>query len=202
MKKNIIILGSGGHSKSIIELITSNNEWNICGLVGFKNEINQKVLGYKVIGCDEDLISLREEYEYCFNAIGQIKSSDRRFSLTCKLMALNFKLPTIIASSAVISRFSRIGNGTSVGHGAVINAETLIGNNCIINSKVLIEHDSKIGDFCHISTGALINGGVKIGEHSFIGSGAIIRENIELPRGTIIGAGETIKHWPTIQNNR
>ena len=56
MKKNIIILGSGGHSKSIIELITSNNEWNICGLVGFKNEINQKVLGYKIIGCDEDLI--------------------------------------------------------------------------------------------------------------------------------------------------
>lgn len=198
MKKNIIIFGCGGHAKSIIDLIVSDKGWNICGLVGFKNEKNKKILGYEVIGCDEDIISLREKYEYCFNAIGQIKSSDKRLLLTSKLMDFDFKLPTIISPSAVISSFSRIGYGTSVGHGAVINAATQIGNNCIINSKVLIEHDSKIGDFCHISTGALINGGVTIGEHSFIGSGAIIRENIELPRGTIIGAGKTILHWPPI----
>ena len=60
MKKNIIICGCGGHAKSIIELIVCNKKWNICGLVGLKNEINQKVLGYKIIGCDEDLIAFSD----------------------------------------------------------------------------------------------------------------------------------------------
>ena len=33
MKKDLILIGAGGHAKSIIEVIESCNEWNICALM-------------------------------------------------------------------------------------------------------------------------------------------------------------------------
>ena len=167
----------------------------IC-LIGLKEEINQKILGYKVIGSDDDLIRLREICRNSFIGIGQIKNFQKRLKISNKLKELDFVLKTIVASTAMVSNYSDIKSGTFIGHGAIVNAGAKIGKNCFINSKALIEHDSQIGDFCHISTGALINGGVEVGGHSFIGSGTIIREGIRLPEGTIIAAGKTILRWP------
>ncbi len=196
MKKKIIIIGCGGHARSIIELIESTNEWNIVGLVGLENELNKKIMGYEVIGTDADLKELRKTCSNCFIAIGQIKDPKKRISISNILKNLKFNIPSIYASSAVVSKSALIKSGVSIGHGAIINANVVIGENCIINTGAVIEHDSKICDFCHISTGVLINGGVKIGDRSFIGSGAIIRENIEIPSNTILSAGRIILHWP------
>ncbi len=196
MKKNIIIIGCGGHAKSVIEIIESTNKWNIIGLIGLENELNKKVLDYKVIGTDKDLKEIRESYSNCINAIGQIKDSQKRLLVSEKLKHLKFETPTISASSSIVSKSALIKSGVTIGHGAVINANAIIGENCIVNTNAVIEHDAKIGDFCHISTGVLINGGASIGAHSFIGSGAIIRENIEIPSNTILGAGKIILHWP------
>lgn len=196
MKKNIIIIGSGGHARSIIELIESTNKWHIIGLIGLKNELNKKVMGYEVIGIDEDLKELRKNYFNCFIAIGQIKNYQKRINIANKLKNLKFNIPSIYASSSVVSKHALIKSGVSVGHGAIINSNAVVGENCIINTNTVIEHDSEICDFCHISTGVLINGGVKIGKQSFIGSGAIIRENIEIPSNTIISAGRIVLHWP------
>ena len=195
MKEKIIIIGSGGHAKSVIEVIESVDYWEIIGLIGLKSELNKEVLGYKVLGTDEDLKELRKICKNSFIAIGQIKSSKKRFNIANKLKKLNFELPNIIASSAIVSKHAKIESGTFVGHGPIINASVVVGENSIINSKALLEHDTEIGDFCHISTGALLNGGVKIGEHSFIGSGTIIREGIEIPPKTILRAGKTILHF-------
>ena len=196
MNKRIIVIGSGGHAKSVIEVIESMRKFEIMGLIGLKEEVNQKILGYKVIGSDDDLVRLREICSNSFIGIGQIKSSQKRLIISNKLKELDFVLKTIVASTAMVSNYSDIKSGTFIGHGAIVNAGAKIGENCIINSKALIEHDSQIGDFCHISTGALINGGVEVGDHSFIGSGTIIKEGIRLPEGTIISAGKTILRWP------
>ena len=195
MKKSLILIGCGGHAKSIIEIIESTNNWQILGLVGSHDELNKKILGYDVIGSDEDLKYLREKVSYCFISIGQIKNSKKRYALAEKLFNLDFKFPNIMASSSIVSNHAKLKYGISVGHGAIINAGARIGENCIINSNALIEHDVEVGKFSHISTGALINGNVKIGKHSFIGSGSIIREGLVIPNNSIIGAGETILKW-------
>ena len=96
MKEKIIIVGSGGHAKSVIEVIESTNNWEIVGLIGLKSELNKKVLGYEVVGTDDELKNFREIYKNCFIAIGQIKSSEKRFSIAKKLKKLNFQLPRII----------------------------------------------------------------------------------------------------------
>ena len=196
----IIIIGCGGHAKSIIDLIESSNEWKIIGLISKENEIKNSLLGYKVFDTDKNLEKISKKYPNAVIGVGQVGLPLKRTKIVNKLKNYNFKLPIIKSKFSFLSKHISIGEGTTLGHGAIVNSNVEIGKYCIINSSSLIEHDSKIGDFCHISTGVIINGNVEIGSGSFIGSGTIIRENIKLPPNTIISAGKRIMGWPIKSN--
>jgi sugar O-acyltransferase (sialic acid O-acetyltransferase NeuD family) len=194
--KPLLLIGCGGHARSIIGLIESAAEWQIHGLVGLPEQVGSCVLGYPVIGCDDDLHALREECQAAVLAIGQLPDSALRVRFAQQLEQIGFQFPVLISSHAFVSPHAQLGPGTTVGHGVIVNAGSVVGDHCIINSCSLIEHDVHIGHHCHISTGVLINGGVQIGSDSFIGSGAIIRNGLTLPPLTVIGAGKRVMGWP------
>jgi sugar O-acyltransferase (sialic acid O-acetyltransferase NeuD family) len=194
--KPLLLIGCGGHARSLIELIESTTEWHIHGLVGFREQVGRRVLGHPVIGFDDDLPALREKCPAAVLAIGQVPDSVPRVRLSEQLEQFGFQFPVLISPHAVVSRYAHLGPGTTVGHGVIVNAGAVVGNHCIINSRALVEHDVQIGDYCHISTGVLVNGGVRLGSGSFIGSGAMIREGLELPDQTVIGAGKRVMGWP------
>lgn len=196
----ILLIGAGGHARSCIDVIESNNHYEIGGLIEKDESISNDSLGYPVIGTDDDLEKLRQKYSHALVTVGQLKSSKIRIKLYELLSELNFVLPVIISSKAYVSKTAKIGKGTIVMHGAIVNANALIGVNCILNNKALIEHDAVIGDHCHISTGAIINGEVTVGNESFIGSGAVTKQTISIGRNCVIGAGSIIKS--DIQSNQ
>ncbi len=191
--KNILIIGGGGHCKSVIDVIELTGEYKIYGIIDISEKVGQKVLGYEIIGTEEDLEKYRNDVELAFIAIGFINSVELRVRIYNKLKQLNFKLPVIISPLAYVSKHSFIEEGTIVMHYAVINAGAKIGKNCIINTKALIEHDVIIGDFCHISTGAIINGGVIVGKYSFVGSNATTKQYIKIMENSFIKAGTVVK---------
>ena len=194
--KPLLLIGCGGHARSLIELIESASDWRIHGLVGLPEQVGSYVLGYPVIGCDANLPALRAECPVAVLAIGQLPDPTPRQRLAAELEQLGFQVPVLISAHAVVSRHAQLGPGTTVGHGVIVNAAAVVGDHCILNSRALIEHDVQIGDHCHISTGSLVNGGVRVGSGSFIGSGAILREGLELPPLTVIGAGKRVMGWP------
>ena len=194
--KKILLIGCGGHAKSIIDILDTNSEWKLYGLIGLENEVGKKILDFPIIGNDNDLMELRKKFEYAFLSIGQIGLSKKRKMMTDYLEKLNYEFPILKSKFSIVSKYSSIDCGTLVGHNTIINSNTKIGKQCIINNKSLIEHDVVIENFCHISTGAIVNGGVSIGEGSFIGSGSIIREGIIIPPNTVISAGKRIMGWP------
>ncbi len=191
--QDILIIGGGGHCKSVIDVIESTGKYKIYGIIDIKEKVGQKVLGYEIIGTEEDLEKYRNDVELAFIAIGFINSVELRIKIYNKLKQLNFKLPVIISPLAYVSKHSFIEEGTVVMHYAVINAGAKIGKNCIINTKALIEHDAIIEDFCHISTGAIINGGVIVGKFSFIGSNATTKQYIKIIENSFIKAGTVVK---------
>jgi len=192
--REIILIGGGGHCKSVIDVIELESKFKIVGIVEKgKSLIGQTVLNYEIIGSDEDLEKLREKYEYAFVTVGQIKNPIVRIKIFKKLKELNFKLPVIISPLAYVSKYSKIEEGTIIMHHALVNANTKIGQNCIVNSKALIEHDVVIEDFCHISTAAVINGGVIVKRGSFIGSNSVTKEYIEIKENSFIKAGSLVK---------
>jgi sugar O-acyltransferase (sialic acid O-acetyltransferase NeuD family) len=194
--KGLLLIGCGGHARSLIELIESAANWQVHGLVGLPGQLGSCVLGYPVLGSDADLPALRQECPVAVLAIGQLPDPTRRQRLSVELEQLGFQFPVLVSPHAIISRHAHLGPGTTVGHGVIVNAAARVGAHCILNSRALIEHDVQIGDHCHISTGVLVNGGVHVGSGSFIGSGAILREGLKLPPLTVIGAGKRVMGWP------
>ena len=196
-KKDIIILGSGGHAVSILEILYYLKEYKLTGYVD--KQLNKKSK-LKFLGNDNDLKLIRTKTTYAIIGIGQIKNSRIRENKFTMLKTLKFKIPNIISPFAILSNNISIGEGNSVFHQALINSECVIGNNNIINSKALIEHETTIGNNNHISTGVIINGNCEIGNNNFIGSGVIINNNIKIGNNCIIGSSKNLKK--DIKNNQ
>jgi len=190
--KEIIILGAGGHCKSIIDVIELEAKYQIVGIIDNELKIGDKVLSYEVIGRDEDLKKFREKYQYAIIGVGQIKTPNIRIKLFELLKSLNYVLPIIISPRAYVSKYAFIDEGSIIMHDALVNVNAKIGKNCIINTKALIEHDAIVEDNCHISTGAIINGGTVVKEDTFFGSNAMAKEYIEIKAKSIIGGGAAI----------
>lgn len=192
MKPDLILVGGGGHCHSVIDAVEEADVFRIAGIVDVKEKIGSEVLGYQVIGSDEDLERLIRKNTFFLVAVGQIKSAETRVSIYDKLKKLNAPVASIISPYAHVSKHAHISPGTVVLHGATVNAGAEIGENCIINSHALIEHDAVIGSHCHISTGAIVNGGASVGDKTFIGSGAVILQEVEVGKGCVVGAGSVV----------
>jgi len=190
-QKNLILVGGGGHCKSVIDVAESAG-WTILGILDIVENVGKKVLGYTVLGVDEQ-ISEYIHKAYFLVTVGQIKDAGLRIKLHEKILTADGKLATIIAPDAYMSKYSEIDNGTVVMHKAIINAGAKVGAGCIINTKANIEHDAEIGDYCHISTGAMINGNCYIGHETFVGSGAVVSNGVAVTSRCIIAAGAVVR---------
>jgi len=190
--KEILLIGGGGHCRSVIDVIEQEGQFQIVGIVDMAELLGRDILGYPVIGDDSDLENLAKKYAYALITIGQIKSPEQRIKLFELAKKAGFKMPSILSPRAYVSKHAFIADGTIIMHDVVINAKASIGNNCIINSKALIEHDSLILDHCHISTSVTINGGVIVEDGCFIGSGATTKESIIIKNNSVIQAGSFV----------
>ena len=192
MKRPLILIGGGGHCKSVIEVAESAG-YEIKGILDMPDEVGKDVLpGHKVIGTDDEIPQYVEECDFVIT-IGFIKNPALRIKLYNKVKAAGGRLATIIASTAYVSKYAELGEGTVIMHHAFVNAGAKIGDNCIINTFVNIEHDAEVGNQCHISTGTMVNGECKIGENCFIGSQSVCANCIEIASDIIVGAGSVVR---------
>ncbi|MFC2117991.1 acetyltransferase [Bacteroidota bacterium] len=191
-KKKIILIGGGGHCKSCIDVIEQEGQFEIAGIIDVPEKYGEKILGYPVIGNDENIEELSKKYQNFFITIGQIKSSLLRKKLFEKLKGLKVNIPVIISPRAYVSKNSTIAEGTIIMHFALVNAEAEIGQNCIINTGSIVEHEAKIGNFCHISTNVVINGNCIVGNECLIGSGTILAHGVEVKENCLISSGSVL----------
>jgi len=189
----IILIGGGGHCRSVIDVIELEGRYKIAGIVDKPDLLGTKVLGFNVIGSDEDLAELASRFKYALVTVGQIRLSHTRVELFEQAKSAGFILPAIISPRAYVSKHARVDEGSIIMHDAMVNANVNIGVNCIINSKALIEHDAEVGSHCHISTGAIINGGVTVEEKCFVGSNATTNQSITIETASFIKAGSVVK---------
>lgn len=192
MKRPLILIGGGGHCKSVIEVAESAG-YEIKGILDMPDEVGKEVLpGHKVIGTDDEIPQYVEECDFIIT-VGFIKNPALRIKLYNKVKAAGGRLATIVASTAHVSKYAELGEGTVIMHQAFVNAGAKIGDNCIINTFVNIEHDAEVGNQCHISTGTMVNGECKIGENCFIGSQSVCANCIEIASDIIVGAGSVVR---------
>ncbi|MEY8214236.1 MAG: hypothetical protein RPR97_07095 [Colwellia sp.] len=56
--EDIIIIGSSGHAKVVIDVVQQEGKYHIVGLIDRFRKIDEETLGYKVLGKEEDLPEL------------------------------------------------------------------------------------------------------------------------------------------------
>ena len=186
MNKNLILLGGGGHCKSVIYVAESAG-YNILGVLDRPEEVGKQVLNYKVIGTDEDIPQYVDKAEFVIT-VGQIKSSSIRRKISERIEIAGGKLATIIAHDAYVSKYAIVGEGSVIMHRAFLNAETKVGKNVIINTLTNLGHEVTVDDFCHLSTGVMVCGNVHIGKDVFIGSQSVVNQGVNISDGAIVGS--------------
>jgi len=191
--KNIIIIGSSGHAKVVIDIIEKENKYNIIGLIDAFRPIGDTVFDYKVLGVENDLVRLTAEYKLygCIIAIGD---NWVRNIVSNKIIELELQLEFIntIHPSAVFGRDVSIGKGTVVAANSMIGSSTKIGDFCIIGTTSSIGHDGEMGNFSSVAPGVNTGGNVSIGKCSALSLGAKVIHNITIGEHSVIGAGSLV----------
>jgi sugar O-acyltransferase (sialic acid O-acetyltransferase NeuD family) len=184
MSKTVVIIGAGGHSKVIVDIVIKSGD-KVAGFLDDGLDIGTNVLGFPILGQIDEFEKYIENYFVV--AIGN--------NYTRKIIAEMFpelNYYTAIHPTAVIGMDVEIGRGTVIMANAVINSSTMIGNHCIVNTAAIVEHDNIIHDYVHLSPNAVTGGAVNIGELTHIGIGASITNNINIIGECVIGAGSVV----------
>ncbi len=188
--EDIILVGYGGHAKSVADCIERGNSFRIVGYTDKEKHESP----YTYLGTDEALEFYFERgIKNAVLCIGYLGKGNLREKLFSYLKGIGFYFPVIVDPSAIISESAQIGEGTFVGKRAVINANALIGKMCIINTAAIIEHESVVGDFTHIAVGAVLCGRVTVGNSAFIGANATVIQEQNIDSGKLVPAGMTIR---------
>lgn len=190
--EKIILIGAGGHCRSIIDSINGLNNFQIVGIVDKKYK-KDSGLNIDKVWCDEDLHSLyKSGIKNAFIGIGSIGYPKIRIKVYNLLKSIGYNFPTIIDKTAIVSCSAKVEEGVFIGKGAIVNANALIKKQCIINSGSIVEHDCKINEFVHLAPGAALSGGVSIGQGTHVGTNAAVIQNIQVGKNVLIGAGSVI----------
>lgn len=187
----LILVGGGGHCKSVIDVAESAG-YVVTGILDVPENKGKKVLNYEIIGTDDDIVRYVDKALFIVT-VGHIKDPSLRISLHHKILAAGGKLATVVSPFAHVSVYAQLGEGTVVMHQAVVNADARIGKGCIINTFSNIEHDVVINDFCHISTGAMVNGNCVVGANTFLGSQSVMVNGTSVVAGCVIAAGSMVR---------
>ncbi|HDH53435.1 MAG TPA: acetyltransferase [Nitrospirae bacterium] len=194
-REKIILLGGGGHSKVLAELIRLSGEYEIMGILDSELEAGAAVNGIAVLGNDDLLPGLNANgIKNACIAVGSVKNNRKREKLYELAGSSGFYVPYLIHPRAVVSQTDTdISEGVQIMAGAIVQAGSIIGENTIINTGAIVEHDCAIGKNVHICPGAVVCGGSTIGDNSFIGAGATVIQGIEIGKDTVVGAGVLLK---------
>ena len=191
--KNIVIFGSSGHCKVIIDIIEKSNRYNLVGIIDKYQEKGKIFFDYEIIGRDEEIEVLIKNYNIECGVIGIGDNSIRKKIVEYVYqICSNFIFETLIHPKSNIGKNVIIGDGTVVMSGVSVNSDTKIGSHCIVNTNSSVDHDCNLGDYVSVSPNSGIGGNVNIGDQSFIGIGANIIHNINIGNNNVIGSSSLV----------
>lgn len=188
--EDIILVGYGGHAKSVADCIERKKEYRIIGYT----DKEEHESGYMYLGTDD---VLRKYYEngirnaaVCIGYLGKGNLREKIYSL---LKNIGYSLPIIMDSSSIVAEDVELGEGTFIGKGAVVNAGAKVGKMVIINTMALVEHECVVEEFAHVAVAAVLCGQVRVGEAAFIGANATVIQGRTILPYQIVPAGTTVR---------
>lgn len=190
---NIVVIGSSGHAKVVIDIVEREGRYKIAGLLDRYRKVGEQTLGYPVFGQGGDLpqLTTRHALKGAIVAIGDnfIRSKE---AARVREVCPDLPFVSAIHPKASIAKSVSVGEGSVIMAGAAMNPCCSIGRFCVLNTNSSLDHDSVMEDFSSLAPRAATGGNCRIGAYSAVGIGAVLINGILVGEHTVIGAGSTV----------
>jgi acetyltransferase EpsM len=191
----IIIYGSGGHGKTLVDLMRLTNAFNIVGFIDDGRQKGDRVMGIPVLGGTQELTELANSgIRQAVNAVGGIGNIQSRIQVFKRLKQAGFSFPTLVHPTAFVEPSAELSPGVQVFAHAYVGTQAKLGLGVIVNTGAIVSHDCQIANYANISPGAMLAGQVNIGEGTLVGMGATINLQVKIGDWVRIGNGATVKN--------
>lgn len=174
-KEKLLLIGAGGFGRMVAEQAMIEYD---CAFVDDGQPVGTDICGIPAVGSLADLPGLRKEYGLLVVGIGNNRFRAQVYE---KAKALGYGFPNIIAPSAYISPYSKMGYGCVVLQNACIQNGASVGNGVLLNAGTEIHCDAAVGDYALIYTNSVIRTGATVGNFARIGSNCTICNHATVP---------------------
>jgi sugar O-acyltransferase (sialic acid O-acetyltransferase NeuD family) len=191
--KKIVLIGGGNQAHYTIDIIERENKYQIIGIIDSVHDIGIERFGYKIIGRQENLIHLIEEYNIDAGVIS-IGDNWSRYYVYNKIIEQvpNFEFVNAIHPSVIVGNNVKIGVGVVAMAGCIFNPKSIIEDFCFFATGAQIEHDCFIDKFSSVSAGSITGGYVRIGKFSAVTLGVTVIDRVTIGENTVVGSGSLV----------
>eukprot|EP01047_Picozoa_sp_COSAG01_P005379 COSAG01_NODE_183_length_22835_cov_17.169247_8_plen_214_part_00 len=188
-KSNLYIIGAGGLGREMESWLERTprceRDWELAGYLdsGYAPGRLRYPSDLSIIGNPVDFSYKADDY-----VIIAIADSGAREQLYFSLKE-RVSFFTYIDQTAIIGKFSSIGEGSIVCPNSIVSTNVKLGLCSILNAGSHIGHDSSLGNFCSIMPNCDIGGGCTLGHRVFMGTNSSICPGKAIGDGTKVSAG-------------
>ncbi len=191
-REKIFILGVGHNTIVYIELAEVCG-YEIAGLYHYNDEkTGKEIHGHKIIGSFDLLFNQNtlERRKFALSMGDNYIRSD----LFNKIKNKGGIIPTLIHPTAIVSKYSKLGQGVIIHAKSVIQPDVEIMDNSVISYNVSVSHNSSLGNSCYMAFGSCLGAYIKVGNYVLIGQAAsIVSGKVEfVGDNSIVGAGAVV----------
>jgi len=180
MQDRWIIIGCGGHARSIADVIIFNDENADIIFLDEKARPNEKLLGYPVVAA----YNITEE-----KVIVGLGDNLKRKELSKRYYN---NLANVVSKNAYVSKYAKLGKGVFIAHKAHVGVLSEVNDFAIVNTGADVDHECFLGEASFIGPNSALCGKVSIGENTFLGAGVTVIPEIKIGKDITIGAGALV----------
>ena len=179
-KEKLLLVGAGGFGRMVAEQAMLQYD---CAFVDDGQSVGAEICGIPVVGGLADLPDLRKEYGLLVVGIG---NNPFRAQVYEKATVLGYEFPNIVAPSAYISPYAKLGCGCVVLQNACVQNGASVGNGVLLNAGTEVHCDATVGNYALVYSNSVVRTGATVGNFARIGSSCTICNNATVPEGADI----------------
>jgi sugar O-acyltransferase (sialic acid O-acetyltransferase NeuD family) len=187
MALRLLIIGAGGHGRSLAEAARMTGLYELAGFADDGIALPARVMGMPVLGPSTDLARYRDLADAAIVAIGNNRAREAVHAL---LHSAGFTLATVIHPGSLVSPSAALGPGCAIMAGAIVGTEATLGEGVIVNCGAVADHHCRVEDFGHLGVNASMAGGSILGRGAWMQAGSTMGYGVRLAAGTVLAPGE------------
>jgi len=192
--QDLVIIGAGGNTRVIIDMITHNPGYRVVALLDDDPALlGRHMMGVPVVGPRMTLGALtRRGVRQAVVGIVGATSVILRRQICRETREAGFEIPSIHHPSAIVAESAVMGTGLLIMAGAIVNPCATIEDDVLINTGSIVEHDCVIEQGAFLGPGVKLAGNTRVGRYAFVGIGAVSVPGIRIGEESLVAAGAVL----------